>query len=177
MAARNSQHSQLQVGISCIVGPENWGQLEKLADEVLGEIGVDVLVLKHDVYGRYSPSPEYENMVRGQLSTITKKYPKRVEERTKLGKFEQGLGCAVPYFKSVINPYGELFSCCLGSQPGEVNGYYFGSIREAIKEGEDHPFEKIWKDSSQVRLEMLERVECKSCNFTDRRINLLYNQG
>jgi radical SAM protein with 4Fe4S-binding SPASM domain len=33
------------------------------------------------------------------------------------------------YFKIALDPYGQVYSCCLASQPNETNGYLFSNIK------------------------------------------------
>jgi len=124
----------------------------------------------------FAADASYRAGVDSQLKTAKLQHGDKVEIRPELPDFQTGLPCIVPYFKSAINPYGELYSCCLGAQPKEVNGYKLGNVADNIRKGKTNPLETVWKESRDIRLSMLKKVACTSCNFTDRNINLQYTE-
>lgn len=158
-----------QVGATFIVNPENSDEISHFASVMLEDIGVDRIIFKHDVYGRYLPK---QNLgVDRQLEYVKARWDKVIEIRSMLGPFVSGLPCVMPFFESVINPYGELYSCCLGSQPGEINGYFLGNLANFLNGGSGDAFQKVWEQSREVREAVLKEAKCLNCNYTDRRIN------
>ncbi|MFZ5932619.1 MAG: radical SAM protein [Patescibacteria group bacterium] len=169
--ARNLGGHQLEIGATCIIGPENKEQLERFADIMLGELGIDHVIYKTDIYGNVKPNAADTELVENQLKATRQKYGTRVDIRPDLGVFISGLSCVESHFKSVINPYGELFSCCLGAQPGETNGAKYGSVKAEIRGGNTNALTTIWRQTKDLRETMRRRVGCTNCNFTDREIN------
>lgn len=172
--ARKQRGGNVDIGSTCIIGPDNAAQLTQFADLMLDQLGIDKVVFKHDIYGEFAADESSRAEINSQLKATKERYGDKVEIRSELPDFKTGFPCVVPYFKSAINPYGELYSCCLGAQPKEVNGYKLGNIADNIREGKTNPLEIVWKESRATRLSMLKQVACTSCNFTDRNINLRY---
>ena len=163
---KKNKQTNLQIGATFIVNSQNQEQIVDFASMLLEEIGIDKVIYKYDVYGKYVPNGD-QNLIRESLQQVINRWGPNVDVRKPLDGFVSGLPCVVPYFKSVVNPYGDVYSCCLGSQPGEVNGFYLGSINQDA-------FADVWKNSKPVRNQMLKGVKCIDCNFTDREINESY---
>lgn len=172
--AKNSGGFALEIGTTCIIGEENAEELEEFADIMIGQIGVDHVIYKSDIYGNIKPDSEEATLVNQQLARAQEKYGDKIDYRPDLGGFEPGKPCAVPYFKAVLNSYGELYSCCLGAQPGERNGYKFGDVKAEIRNGNTDALVTVWEQTSDIRSKMLKKVGCMNCNFTDRKINNAY---
>lgn len=169
--AKKQMKGRVNIGAAFIIGEINKLQVLEFASLMLDQIGVDVVTFKYDIYGEFKPGDEQDDGLREQLERAKQLYGKRVEIRPYLGDYKGGHACVVPYFKSVINPYGELFSCCLGAQPGEKNGYLFGDVLREMRHGNNNAFASVWSQSRQIRVDMLEATQCESCNHTDRQIN------
>lgn len=172
--AKKQRGSNVDIGATCIIGPNNATQLGEFSDLMLGQLGIDKVVFKYDIYGEFAADESSRAEVNNQLNAAKERYRDKVEIRPGLPDFQTGLPCIVSYFKTAINPYGELYSCCLGAQPKETNGYKLGNVADNIREGKTNPLAAVWKESRDTRLSMLKRVACASCNFTDRNINLQY---
>lgn len=172
--AKEQKNSNINIGAACIIGSDNATQLIWFADLMLSYLRIDTVVFKYDIYGKFLANKGFQKMINSQLKAIKEKYGNKVEIRIKLPNFKTGLPCVVSYFKSAINPYGELYSCCLGAQPREINGYKLGNIVGNIRKGISNPFATVWKESKDIRLSMSRETACISCNFTDRNINKRY---
>lgn len=172
--ARNSGGFSLEIGATCVIGEENAGELEELADLMIGQIGVDHVIYKSDIYGNIKPNSEEAVLVDQQLARVKEKYASKIDYRPDPGGFESGKPCVVPYFKAVLNPYGEFYSCCLGAQPGERNGYKFGDVKAEVRNGNTDALATVWERTAGVRRKMIEKVGCTNCNVTDRKINNVY---
>lgn len=171
---KKQRGGNVDIGSTCIIGPDNAAQLIQFADLMLGQLGIDKVVFKHDIYGEFAADESSRAEINSQLNVARERYGDKVEIRSELPDFKTGFPCVVPHFKSAINPYGELYSCCLGAQPKEINGYKLENIADSIRKGKTNPLEIVWKESRGTRLSMLKQVACTSCNFTDRNINLQY---
>jgi len=174
LQARQRVNGRVNIGATFIIGEINKLQAYEFAQLMLGEIGIDTVIYKYDIYDQFKVSEENDLLLTQQLESAQRDFGSRVEIRPYLGKYKGGNPCVVPFFKSVINPYGQLFSCCLGAQPGEKNGYYFGNVLEEIRNGNSESFTTIWESSRNTRVKMLEDTKCESCNHTDREINESY---
>jgi len=157
---RNNHHnSELKIGVSFIVSELNINELLDFCNE-MNLIDVDTIIVKYDIYDQTPFSDHIRSNV-DKAKKISDKVESRVDE--KIAPF--GLSCFVPYFKVSFNPYGELFSCCLGSQPGEKNGYFLGNLH-------NQSLREIWKASRDLRQKLImEGVQCVNCNYTDHKIN------
>jgi radical SAM protein with 4Fe4S-binding SPASM domain len=171
---KEKSNSDLNIGASCIIGRNNVNQLTEFADLMLDSLKIDTVVFKYDVYDKFSADKKFQRVIADQLRTIKDKYGKKAEIRGKLPKFEIGLPCVMSYFKCAVDPYGQLYSCCLAAQPKEKDGYKLGNIKDNIRKGYNNPLATVWKESKNVRLSILKRTVCNSCNFTDRNINSNY---
>ncbi len=167
---KKRQNTNLLVGASFITNPHNQGEIVQFADTLLGEVGVDKVIFKHDIYGKYIPDTQRDG-VEKSLSLVKAYWGDAVEIRTQLDRFKIGRPCVIPYFKSAINPYGDLYSCCLGAQPREVNGYLMGNMAVDLNDDSANAFENVWRNSKSIRRAMLREVKCVDCNYTDRQIN------
>lgn len=167
--ARNRENSSLSIGATFIIGEYNLEQIERFAELMLLGIGIDKVIYKHDIYRKFSSSDSDD--IKQRLYDLQSVYDQQIETRPMLPAFISDEACVVPYFKPVINPIGNLYSCCLGAQPEEMNGYLFGSIKESIDKGSSTPFQEVWNKSRTIREKMRERVQCTNCNYTDRILN------
>lgn len=174
IAAKRNSRKNVNIGATCIIGEVNARQLTEFANLMLGDISLDTIAYKADIYSEFKPNEASREEINNQLAQVKQLYGNRVEIRPILPPFQTGAPCVVPYFKPVINPYGELYSCCLGAQPRETNGVKLGNISEAIFSGEQNPFAKVWTESKQIREKIKKRVSCTTCSFTDREINQQY---
>ncbi len=173
--AKSLSGSSLEIGATCIVGEDNAEQIEALADLMLGQLNIDHLIIKSDIYGNVKPSSGEQDSIATQITRVEDKYGDRVDHRSTDDEFETGKPCVVPHFKAVINPYGEFYSCCLGAQPGEKNGYRFGDVKSEIEAGNPSALITVWDRTKKVRDQMYKNVGCTNCNHTDRRINDAYS--
>jgi hypothetical protein len=171
--ARNTRGTDLQIGATFIVNSHNQDQIQDFASVLIGQIGIDKIIYKYDIYGQYVPHGDI-SVVIDSLKQAKQLWGMKIDVRNILDEFIPGPPCIVPYFKSVVNPYGDVYSCCLGAQPGEVNGYFLGNISESLTQHGKNGFAMVWKNSKLVRDEMLKGVKCVDCNFTDREINRAY---
>lgn len=174
--AKQQSKSRLNIGASCIIGSVNATQLLSFTDLMIGRLGIDEVVFKYDIYAKFIAESSSEPLIERQLEEAKSKYGDAIEVRPRLSSFQTGNPCIVPYLKPAINPYGELYSCCLGAQPGEVNGFWLGNVAELMRDGKNNTFSKAWKNGRKIRLAMLQKVLCTSCNYTDRVVNTSYLQ-
>lgn len=128
------------------------------------KLHIDEIIIKYDIYGIY-------NAPREKIKDILKKVAMikdgRINIREQIVMKLKHMQCFVSYFKIAINPYGDVYSCCLGAQPGETNGYKLGNIRNAS-------FAEIWEKSKKLRYSLRTKgVQCHYCNYTDYRLNML----
>lgn len=158
---RYRQHAELEIGTTFLINDINKDEAVTFAEEML-ERGVDEIIYKHDIYNLVTTDEcELDRLQRSLKSIDTD----RIKVRSKLSMDVPGTQCFVPYFKTAITPYGDVYSCCLGTQPGEDAGYGLGNLWE-------ENFEEIWKSSANLRENMrTEGVGCNSCNHTDYKIN------
>lgn len=170
---KKEQDTNILIGASFITNSYNQEEIIQFADVLLGKIGIDKVIYKHDMYGKYIPDSR-KGGVEESLSIVKSNWGDAVEIRTQLEVFNTSLPCIIPYFKVAINPYGDLFSCCLGAQPKETNGYFLGNLANDLNRSNTNAFENVWKGSWKTRQTMLEGIKCKDCNYTDRLINQSY---
>ena len=158
---RDRQRAELEIGTTFLINDINKDEAVTFAEEML-ERGVDEIIYKHDIYNLVTTDESELARLQRSLKSIDSD---KIEVRSKLSMDVPGTQCFVPYFKTAITPYGEVYSCCLGTQPGENNGYGLGNLW-------NKSFEEIWKSSSELRKNMrTEGVDCESCNHTDYKIN------
>lgn len=164
VTTRERTGGRVRIACTFLVSELNQAEIEQFAAVLIGDVGVDTVVYKQDIYGRIT----FEDAeVRHRLDRVARDHGDRVEIRVEDIDDEIGGPCGVAYSKVAFNPYGELYSCCLGSQPGEKNGSLFGSLRAA------GGFRKLWENSADSRRSMLfDGVSCQDCNHTDRLINV-----
>ncbi len=152
--------SNVSIGVSFLMNNHNYKEVVSFCELMLS-INIDSIVIKHDIYSKYFIGSEMEE----HLDKIQEMKTDKIEIRAELKGEISGTKCFVPYFKVAFNPYGELYSCCLGSQPNEKNGYLFGTIKNTT-------FADLWKDSSNIRKSLQQNgVSCVNCNHTDIQIN------
>lgn len=158
---RERRDSDLEVGTTFLINDVNKDEAVQFAEEMVDR-GVDAVVYKHDIYGLVSTDTAELVRLQQELEGIDDDV---VEVRPKLDMDVPETRCFIPYFKTALTPYGEVYSCCLGTQPGEDAGYGLGNLWE-------QSFEQIWEDSADLRREMRTAgVDCASCNHTDYKIN------
>lgn len=161
LAERDQRNTDLEVGTTFLINDTNKDEAVQFAEEMV-ERGVDEIIYKHDIYGLVTTDAEELANLQSQLEGIDDDV---VEVRPKLEMDVPGTRCFIPYFKTAITPYGDVFSCCLGTQPGEDAGYGLGNLWE-------QSFEQIWSSSADIRYDMrTDGVDCSSCNHTDYKIN------
>lgn len=168
--ARNiARSSGLKIAATVILGPVNSNPegVHRTITTLVDKIGIDQLTFKSDIYGQVAPDTEQAKAVNEILYCAEEEHPDRITVRQDLSNLSvTGLACAVPYFKIALDPYGEVYSCCLGSQPNEKNGLTFGALSDF-----DGSFERLWAASKPIRDGMLKSVACVDCNHTDRTLN------
>ncbi|MBD3361222.1 radical SAM protein [Candidatus Woesearchaeota archaeon] len=158
---KKEKGSTLNIGTTFLISAKNYGELVEFCKSML-DSGFDSVIVKHDIYGIQNiPSEELHSIGK----QILKMDDSRIELREVVDPKVRGIKCYTPHFKVSLNPYGEVFSCCLGSQPMEKNGYLLGNIH-------DHNLQDVWRSSKQIRIKMKSRgVVCNACNYTDYKIN------
>ncbi len=157
---RRERGSSLSIGVSFLVLPENHSEVVTFCRHIL-DMEVDAVIIKYDIYHLFIPEREVVRKIHSDLSTIDNP---RLEIREPLiMNMAQGK-CFIPYFKIAINPYGDVFSCCLGAQPGESNGYFLANLQS-------RSLEAVWKSSEHPVRNLASAVTCNTCNYNDYRIN------
>jgi MoaA/NifB/PqqE/SkfB family radical SAM enzyme len=158
---RNAGTSNLNIGVSFLISEYNYSEVEEFCLNFL-RLGIDAIVIKHDIYDIYTTSGAKWDEIRERLSKID---DVRLEIRPRLRSEILGHPCIIPYVQVVANPYGDIFSCPLGSQPGEKNGYCLGNIKRQT-------LLNLWQGSRAIRQNLRVRgVSCTRCNSTDAEIN------
>lgn len=164
---RNSRRTRLSIGVSFLVCADNVTEVEAFCSSMLA-LGVDAIVIKHDIYGVHRVSQGDWAALRNRVSELNSP---RIEIRSEINRPDVNGRCYAPHFMVVLNPYGEIFSCALGSQPRETNGYCLGTLSTST-------FAQVWRSSSPIREEMRTRgVSCTSCNHTDVENNRLMRRA
>jgi MoaA/NifB/PqqE/SkfB family radical SAM enzyme len=163
---RNDAHSGLKIGVTFLLNEINYLETGDFIDK-FEAMGVDSIILKHDIYDEASISQKSLGDV---IARVKNTRSSKLSFRDKVDISPNSRPCFTPYFKVAFNPYGELFSCCLGSQPGEKNGYLFGSLKT-------HSFKQIWEATFYIRKEMGKSVACVNCNYNDFLINQEVDRG
>lgn len=159
---RDTRAPSLRVGTTFILTEANRGEALAFARRML-ELEVDAIIFKADIDPGRRLAPEvYAQALEGVRALG---HP-HIEVRPYSRPEPQGHPCFVPFFKVAFNPYGELFSCCLGSQPGERNGQRLGSLRGSS-------FAELWADSRPWREHLQRGASCTRCNATDALLNRL----
>ncbi|MDY7229495.1 radical SAM protein [Hyalangium rubrum] len=162
VALRDTHAPSLRVGTTFVLNEANQGEALGFARRMLG-FEVDAIIFKTDIDAqRHLGSAAYARALEGVRALDDR----RIEARPHAASEPRGHPCFVPFFKVAFNPYGELFSCCLGSQPGEKNGLRLGSLRGST-------FANLWADSRALREQLQRGVSCTTCNATDALLNQL----
>jgi radical SAM protein with 4Fe4S-binding SPASM domain len=159
---KSERSSSLSIGVSFLLNEKNYLEIEAFCKYML-KLPIDAVIIKYDIRG--IPNIPKEKFIEIE-SNLKKINDPRLEIRERLPLNDvKGMKCFVPYFKVAVNPYGDLYSCCLGSQPGERNGYFLGNLR-------NKNLKEIWECSKNL-IQSLGRdgVSCTNCNYTDYRIN------
>lgn len=158
---RTARRADLSVGVSFLVSKHNAEDLVPFCASVLA-LGVDAVVIKHDIYGLHNLPHDEWVALRGRLLDL---HDSRIDVRDEINRLRVKGPCYAPHFMVVLNPYGDVYSCALGSQPGEENGYLLGNLRNGT-------LEQVWQSSNHIRAKMrTAAVRCTSCNHTDIEIN------
>jgi len=162
ISVRDATDSKLKVGVTFLIQPLNYTEVVDFV-RLAEALHVDSIVIKQDVYKERAIDESELERINGELSRLK---VSGLEIRDRMEYDFKGMRCFVPYFKIALNPSGDVFSCCLGSQPGEENGYKLGNLKS------DGSLANIWKSSHGVRQGLMTNgVKCKNCNYTDYRIN------
>lgn len=158
---KKENDSLLNIGTTFLINNKNYKEVLGFCRYML-DAGLDSVIVKHDIYGVQNiPSQELQSIKK----LILEMNNPRIEIREALNLKVKGMKCYMPHFKVSLNPYGEVFSCCLGSQPTERNGYLLGNLHK-------NSFQEIWEASKPIRVKMKsEGVVCSDCNHTDYIIN------
>jgi hypothetical protein len=157
---RREKGSSLSIGVSVLVLPENHSEVVALCKFMLG-MGLDAVIVKYDIYNLFVPDRKALIRINSELRNIN---DSRLEIREPLTMNMSEAGCYMPFFKIAMNPYGDIFSCCLGAQPGEDNGYLLADLRF-------DSFYAAWKSSEASLRNLTSGVNCTTCNYVDYLIN------
>lgn len=152
--------SSLSIGVSLLVLPKNHFEVATFCKHMLG-MGIDAVVIKYDMYHLLIPDRKAIDRINSDLLNIG---DSRLEVREPLIMNMAEVKCFSPFFKIAINPYGDVFSCCLGAQLGEINGYFLANLQF-------NSFETVWKSSENSVRNLASGVTCATCNYTDYLIN------
>lgn len=157
---RKEHSSQLSMGTTFLVTEKNYLEAEEFCKSML-KLGLDSIVFKSDIYGERIPLEELKKVE----NSIRELGSPKVEIRTGSPSDIKDMKCFIPYFKIATNSHGDVYSCCLGSQPRETNGYLFGNLHAMS-------FREIWQTAKPlVRGISTNGVACVNCNYTDNKIN------
>ncbi|MEM2661608.1 MAG: radical SAM protein [Nitrososphaeria archaeon] len=159
---KSERSSSLSIGVSFLLNEKNYLEVEDFCKYML-KLPIDAVVIKYNIYGLPNISKEKLNNIETSLKKLND--PRiEIRERLPLNKI-RGMKCFIPYFKVAINPYGDLYSCCLGAQLGERNGYFLGNLH-------NKSFKDIWESAKSLIQNLGKNgVSCTCCNYTDYRIN------
>jgi radical SAM protein with 4Fe4S-binding SPASM domain len=156
-AARKRIGRGPEIAASFLVSKANAGELSVFC-ELMHSIGVDAVLIKHDIY--VSEAGDSDRL-KECVELLRNKFPGFVEARENVFASWSAHRCFAPHLMTVINPYGEVFSCALASQPGDRNGYSLGNVR-------DESFASVWVKSAPLRSTMRSQgTHCSSCNHSD----------
>lgn len=156
--------SSLAVGCTFIISDKNYSEIEEFAEHMIDNVGIDNVMFKYDIYGDCVADPLQKDYIEQSLTTVSERYQSRVTVREQVDIEPNGKPCITPYTKIAVDSRGDVYSCCLGAQPGEENGYKFGSIQtDSLSE--------VWRNSTSIRSRMLGGVACRDCNHTDHELN------
>jgi len=159
---KSEKSSSLSIGVSFLLNEKNYSEIEEFCKYIL-KLPIDAVVIKYNIYGLPNIPKEKFTDIETSLKKIN---DSRIEIRERLPLDDiKGMKCFVPYFKVAINTYGDLYSCCLGSQLGKRNGYFLGNLH-------NKNLKDTWESAKQL-IQSLGRngVSCTHCNYTDYRIN------
>lgn len=166
IALRKITRHSLIIGVTFMVNEHNHNEFSAFASAMLDGVGVDKVVLKYDIYEDSAAQDDRNSINPETLESLKVTYGDRIEIRKRIPMLN-GTPCVVPYFKVAINPYGQVYSCCLGAQPKGKNGY----LLEKLDFNYVSPFQFLWQESKGVRAKMVASTRCQYCNHTDKQIN------
>lgn len=149
---RNRKNGKPFIGVTFILTASNMDLTQSVRDVL--NMGVDYVIIKYDIYNPVNLSHIFFDDPRVQV---------RNGNSTPIGR------CFIPYFKIAINPKGDVFSCCLGAQPNETNGYKLGHYPTQT-------LSDIWRQSREMRYEAMKKIGCQFCNYTDNIINTIISK-
>lgn len=163
---RDAEAAPLSIGVTFLVNRDNYQETVLFCHALL-KFQIDALVIKHDIYGVNAlTSVEWDHLLTG-LSEID---DRRLDIRKPMTNDAKGNPCIIPSFQIVCNPYGDVYSCPLGSQPGETNGYLLGNLR-------NQSLLEVWDQSAPLREKIRQHgVHCAFCNSTDLALNRAYRE-
>lgn len=159
---KKKTNSSLRVVTAFVINPENYLEVKQFCQGMLN-LGVDGVVVRYDVRGT-------ANLPDGAISRIDRALSEvrdsRLQVKTRVTKIGlPGMKCYIPYLEAVFNSYGDLYSCCLGAQPLQENGYYLGSLKNAS-------FKELWTAAlPKIQNLHIEGVSCTNCGDADYRLN------
>ena len=157
-----------QIGASLTIQEENIDEVYLFIETMLLDYAVDSVIIKNDIYESTLEHIEKSFDFSDKLNELKSKLhsTQNIELRQPLKDENVGrIPCFVPYFKVAINPYGDVFTCCLGAQPEDQGGYLLGNLLHSS-------FESIWKKSYSSRINLQRNLhDCQSCNYNDHKIN------
>jgi len=163
IAFKEKNGSNLKIGITFLINRVNYLETVDFCEEIL-RLDIDEIIIKHDVYYTHQIPKERIEKVLDELEIMN---DNRINIRRPVIMDLRELGCFVPYFKVALDPYGNVYSCCLAAQPGETNGCMLGNIK-------NDSFISIWEQSKNLRFALRTKgVPCVYCNYIDYRLNWL----
>ena len=160
---RNLEKTSLSIGATFLVSALNQHEVKPFAT-LMSEIGVDRVLFKRDILADDAPSrrepAEAENVVDGATGGTHVQF-----RHAHINSGVEHASCFIPFFKVAIDPYGDIFSCGLASQPGVTTGYVLGSLLQGS-------LMEIWLQSRGLRVRMkLGNIGCPRCSHTDHALN------
>ncbi len=159
---KHSRSSALRVGVALLLTEYNYGEAEDFCTLMLG-LGVDSVTVRHDVYARNAvPQARFEQLRERLLARSDPRITVRAAPKPEI---IAGTICYTPFFEVSVNPYGDVYSCCLSAQPKSEVGYLLGNLH-------GKRFGDVWQESAGIRLKMRTTgVGCKICTPADYESN------
>ena len=170
---RKQRGKTVQIGVTFLISRLNIREALPFAIHMVQVLGVDRVIFKYDIFALTALSQAEQLALKERIEAAVQpiiQAEQKVEFRLSPTMDLAGLACFVPYFKIALNPYGAVYSCCLGSQPGERNGFRLGDLQEAN-------LQTIWAKTAVLRRHMQQGVHCQQCNHTDYLLNQRWVQA
>lgn len=156
----------IKIGVTFLINKDNFHETRVFCEKMIG-LGVDSIIIKTDVYGCYVISKDEVNKISVEVSELMSD---KIEFRETNVAVPELMSCFISHFKIAINPFGEVYSCCLAAQPGNDNGFELGNVKEKT-------LSEIWRESAKKRLSVKKvGIKCDFCNYTDYRLNKMLSK-